>query len=177
MPRAAHRPSSGAPNCTCSLRSICPYGDRPLPRLSGHSVPTQPWQRPVTIWAYRPEAAGTVWSSWWWALCRSRHVDPLKNFGMINPVAKLHLVGVSAESCRLIYCSLLAQHVSSDIFAHHQEHLDCICSIWVPSHLWHQPAATLVNNTGYCIYSQGAPDDEGKYRSKHVQLTRNNKLI
>ena len=34
--------------------------DRPLPRLSGHSVPTQPWQRPVTIWAYKPEAASAV---------------------------------------------------------------------------------------------------------------------
>jgi len=24
------------------------------------AVPTQPWQRPVTIWAYKPEAANTV---------------------------------------------------------------------------------------------------------------------
>ena len=24
------------------------------------SFPTQPWQRPVTIWAYKPEAANTV---------------------------------------------------------------------------------------------------------------------
>jgi hypothetical protein len=30
-----------------------------LPRLRGHSVPTQPWQRPVTLWAYKPEAANT----------------------------------------------------------------------------------------------------------------------
>jgi hypothetical protein len=27
-----------------------------------HSVLTQPWQRPVTIRAYKPEAANTVWS-------------------------------------------------------------------------------------------------------------------
>jgi hypothetical protein len=26
-------------------------------------VPTQPWQRPVTIWAYKPGAANTVYSS------------------------------------------------------------------------------------------------------------------
>jgi hypothetical protein len=26
------------------------------------TVPTQPWQRPVTIWVYKPEAANTVWS-------------------------------------------------------------------------------------------------------------------
>jgi len=41
MFRAAHRSSSVALNCICSLWFICPYGDRPLPRLSGHSVPTQ----------------------------------------------------------------------------------------------------------------------------------------
>jgi len=30
------------------------------------------------------------------------------------------------QLCRIIYCSLVALHVSSDIFAHHQEHLNCI---------------------------------------------------
>jgi len=60
MFRTAHRSSSRALNCICSLWFICPYGDRSLPRLSGHSVPTQPWQRPVAIWAYKPEAANTV---------------------------------------------------------------------------------------------------------------------
>jgi hypothetical protein len=35
MFRAAHRSSLGALNCICSLWFICPYGDRPLPRLSG----------------------------------------------------------------------------------------------------------------------------------------------
>jgi len=52
MFRAAHGSSSGALNCICSLWLICPYGDRPLPRLNGHWVPTQLWQR--------PEAANTV---------------------------------------------------------------------------------------------------------------------
>jgi len=33
--RAAHRSSSGALNCICSLWFTCPSGDRPLPRLSG----------------------------------------------------------------------------------------------------------------------------------------------
>jgi len=69
--------------------------EQPLPRLSGPSVPTQPW--PVTIWAYKPEAANTVWSSWWWAVCRSKHVEPLKSFGIINSITKLHLVGISTE--------------------------------------------------------------------------------
>jgi len=33
MFQAAHHSSSGTLNCICSLRFICPYGDRPLPRL------------------------------------------------------------------------------------------------------------------------------------------------
>ena len=32
------RSSSGALNCICGLWFICPYGDRPLQRLSGHHV-------------------------------------------------------------------------------------------------------------------------------------------
>ena len=54
-------------------------------------------QRPVTVWAYNPEAVNTVWSSWWWAVCRSKHVEPLKNFGIINFITKLHLVVISTE--------------------------------------------------------------------------------
>jgi len=34
------------------------------------------------------------------------------------------------ELCRIIYYSLAALRVSSDIFAHHQEHLNCIYSFW-----------------------------------------------
>jgi hypothetical protein len=30
------------------------------------------------------------------------------------------------QLCRIIYYSLAALHVLSDIFAHHQEHLNCI---------------------------------------------------
>jgi len=57
MFRAAHRSSSGALNCTCSLWFVYPRGDRPLPRLSGKI-----------------------------------------NFGIINSITKLHLVGISTES-------------------------------------------------------------------------------
>ena len=32
------------------------------------------------------------------------------------------------QLCRIIYCSLAALHISRDIFAHHQEHLNCIYS-------------------------------------------------
>jgi hypothetical protein len=30
------------------------------------------------------------------------------------------------QLCRIIYYSLAALHASSDIFAHHQEHINCI---------------------------------------------------
>ena len=39
------------------------------------------------------------------------------------------------QLCRIIYCSLRALHVSSDIFAHHQENLNCIYSFWFHSHV------------------------------------------
>jgi hypothetical protein len=34
------------------------------------------------------------------------------------------------QPCRIVYYSLTALHVSSDIFAHHQEHLNCNYSFW-----------------------------------------------
>ena len=39
------------------------------------------------------------------------------------------------QLCKIIYCSLTALHVSSDIFAHHQEHLNCIYSFWFYSRM------------------------------------------
>jgi hypothetical protein len=35
------------------------------------------------------------------------------------------------QLCRIIYYSLAALHVSSDIFAHHQEHLNCITAVGI----------------------------------------------
>jgi len=35
-------------------------------------------------------------------VCRSKHVEPSKNFGIINSITKLHLVGISTESST--YC-------------------------------------------------------------------------
>jgi len=43
-------------------------------------VPTQPGQWPVTTWVYKLEATNTVWSSWWWVVCRLKHVEPSINF-------------------------------------------------------------------------------------------------
>jgi hypothetical protein len=94
---AAYRSSSEALNCICSLWFIYPCGDRPLSRLGGKwhtgTVSTQPVQLLVTTWVYKPEAANTVWGSWWWAVCRSKHVEPSINFGIIISITRLHLVG------------------------------------------------------------------------------------
>jgi len=54
---------------------------------------------------------------------------------------------------RIIYCSLTAIHVSSDIFAHHQEHLNCNYSFWFYSRVllsWldrNYPAMTSADDT------------------------------
>ena len=94
MFRAAYRSSPGASNCICILWFIYPCGDRPLSRLGGKwPVLTQPGQQPVTTWAYKPEAANTVWSSRCWAVCRSKYFEPSINFGIINSITMLHLVG------------------------------------------------------------------------------------
>ena len=52
----------------------------------------QPGQRPVTTWVYKPQTTNTVWNSWWWAVCRSKHVKPSINFGIINSITRLYLV-------------------------------------------------------------------------------------
>jgi hypothetical protein len=46
----------------------------------------------VTTRVYKPEAANTVWSSWWRAVCRSKYVEPSINFGIINSITRLHLI-------------------------------------------------------------------------------------
>jgi hypothetical protein len=61
----------------------------------------------------------------------------------------------------LFHCSAL--HVSNDIIAHHQEHLNCNYSFWFHSHVLllaavmaeprQQPTAIHVNETRSCNYS------------------------
>jgi len=75
MFRTAHHSSSGALNCVCSLWFIYPYGDRPLPRLSG------------------------------------KHVEPSINFGIINSITKLHLVGISTDVSVVFHCMIADMNV------------------------------------------------------------------
>jgi len=75
------------------------------------------------------------------------------------------------QLCKIIYCPLTALHVSSDIFAHRQENLNCIYSFWYYSR---KSWSTAVSRS--CKYSLDATDDERKYHSKHVGQSRDNKL-
>jgi hypothetical protein len=54
------------------------------------------------------------------------HTEPLFRFMKITNKMQL---------CRIIYCFLLALHVSSDIFAHHQERLNFMYNFWYYSHV------------------------------------------
>jgi len=83
-----------------------------------------------------------------------------------------------------LFC-LAAVQVSSDIFAHHKEHLNCIYIFWYYTRMSCRPVSwathsssnspttpdgtTYVCNTRRCKYSWDAPDDERKYQSKHVK--------
>jgi hypothetical protein len=106
MFQAAHLSSSGALNCIWRLWFLYPRGDRLLPRLSGHWSAHSALQKTVTIWTYKPDAANTVWSSWWWAVCLLKHAQPSINFGIINSITKLHLVDISTELYCLSCCAI-----------------------------------------------------------------------
>jgi hypothetical protein len=56
----------------------------------------------------------------------ARHSDALDIHGSVDQDQMTNKM----QQCRIIYCSLAALHFSSDIFSHHQEHLNCIYSLW-----------------------------------------------
>ena len=68
----------------------------------------------------------------------------------------------------MFHRSLTAKHVSSDIIAHHQELLNCKAG--------QRPATTNMSKIRSFNYSLEAPDDE-RYRSKHVEQSRNDGTI
>jgi len=73
MFRATHRPSSGAQNCTSSLWFCISERLWTLRLLDAVSVQQPQRQQPFTY--AKPEAASAVLSSWWWAVCRPKHVE------------------------------------------------------------------------------------------------------
>jgi len=54
------------------------------------------------------------------------------------------------QLCRIIYYSLAALHVSSDIFAHRQEHLNCITASGINTQVaagWYHGSVGTSSNT------------------------------
>jgi len=47
----------------------------------------------VRLWLPVAEMA----EPWWWAVCRPKHVEQLRNIGIINSTTRLHLVGSFCE--------------------------------------------------------------------------------
>ena len=45
-------------------------------------------------------------------MCRSKHVEPVKNFGVVNSITKLHFVGISTEQYTM-YRSMSIEVISA----------------------------------------------------------------
>jgi hypothetical protein len=59
-------------NCNCSLWFYIRFW---LPVAAAMAQPSQ--RQPATKNVCKPEAAITIFSSWWWAVCRPKHVEQL----------------------------------------------------------------------------------------------------
>jgi len=57
------------------------------------AVMVEPWQLPATTNVCEIQRLQLqLLSSWWWAVCRWRHVEQLRNTGIINSTTRSHLV-------------------------------------------------------------------------------------
>jgi len=88
------------------------------------------------------------WMVYWGYVILRKFLFVGKNFAIFTKMTN------KMQLCRIIYCSLTTVHVSSDIFAHHQEHLNCMYSFWFYSrvslsvasrqrHTWIKPEAVI----------------------------------
>ena len=121
------------------------FGCRPLQWLSHRSG-----RQPRTF--VKPEAAITVLSSWWWAVCRPKHVEQLRNTGIINSATRLHLVGSFYE----IYITMHGSMNIMTCFACTQSK-KCQVSILMPILLSSLMASVSVNcwrSSSYYTYHQ-----------------------
>ena len=112
---------------TCFERHTAHHHE--LQTVFAASLPTQPGQRPATTWVYKPEAANTVWSSWWWAVCRLKHVEPSINFEIL--LRGCILLVNSTECFYISHFEILLQLMWQIIFG----------SIWSPLNLRRRSAA------------------------------------
>jgi hypothetical protein len=94
MFRALLRPSSGAYNST---RSLWFYRRR----VAVGALLAVVWQ----VVACQGQQLQFL-SSWWWAVCRSKHVEQLRNTGIISSTRRSHLVGYFYSICIMIQGSM-----------------------------------------------------------------------
>jgi hypothetical protein len=116
MFRAAHRSSSGALNCICSLWFIYSCGDRPLPRLifSHSTLATIGCKYSLELLMMIGVPLETCWA--------------FNKLG-INSITKLHLVGISTESSTM--------HRSMNIKMHYFDSFCwCLLFLSIESQVW-----------------------------------------
>jgi len=138
MFRAAYRSSSGVQTVFAASGL---YIHVVPGRCPGWVVPTQPGQRPGTTCVYKPETANTVWSSLWWAVCRSKHVEPSINSGIINSIRRLHLVGY------FYWFTLICNYKWNENInsAKRNRDINCLCCRYSKSWVWVE-ACTMLGN-------------------------------
>jgi len=74
------------------------------------AVMAEPSQRPATKNACKTRGWNySFFSSWWWAVCRPKHVEQLRNNVIINSTTRLHLVGSFCEIYITIHGSMTHQ--------------------------------------------------------------------
>jgi hypothetical protein len=82
-------------NCNCSLWFYIRFGL------------LEPSQRPATKNVCKTQRLQLQFlSSWWWAMCRPKHVEQLRNTGIINSTTQLHLVGSFYEIFNTMHWSI-----------------------------------------------------------------------
>jgi len=120
----------------------------------------------------KPEVAVTVLSSWWWAMCCPKHVEQLRNMGIIYSTTRSHLV-------RYFYTIYIMMHGSMNIKSSNSV---CTSTVVVsPDSPYHTPLTSSAMNTPENTrwswwpwtsrlrrYPNGIP--QPKYRSSNKKL-------
>jgi len=78
---------------------------------ASHPLSHRSGRQPKTY--VKPEAAITVLSSWWRAVCRPKHVEQLRNTGIINSNTRSHLVGSFYEIYIAMHGSMNIKNIKS----------------------------------------------------------------
>jgi len=142
MFRAAYRLSSGSLNCICTLWFTYLVHMR--------------WPA-VTTCVCKLEAANTVSSSWWWAVFRSKHVEPSKNLGTINSITRFYLVGYFYWFLPRCMDPWILKEILQQIWLHLDLFPASYISLFV-HHVWNyccqvkSPNKEFLSNLFFCSY-------------------------